>query len=131
MSAHPPDLVTTEVAVVAPRLVAAGFALAGARTVVVQPGDDGRPDAAGVSRAIDAALRDTTTASVLILVHDTAWQRLAVTARDAWAERTDVLVMGLPPDEPGRTDGHSDQLRRLLGRAVGYEISFVPEGEHR
>lgn len=130
MTAHFHDLVTTEVIVVAPRLVAAGFALAGARTVVVQPGVDGQPDPETVSRAIDAALRDTTAESVLVLVHDTAWQQLAVTVRDSWAERTDVLVMGLPPDEPGHADGHQDQLQRLLGRAVGYEISFVPEGEH-
>ncbi|WP_126688162.1 hypothetical protein [Nocardioides ferulae] len=118
----------------APRPVDAGFRLAGAATVVPETCPDGHADAEGgaeaVARAIETAVRLPGDTGAVVLVHHTAWSRLPISARDAWAERTDVLVVGLPPDAPAVDTEPHDQLQRLLGRAVGYEISFVPEGDH-
>ncbi|KRF04089.1 hypothetical protein ASG88_21875 [Nocardioides sp. Soil777] len=128
----------SEVVVVAPRDVDAGFRLAGAATVVPEPGPDGEMEdgmdgevgADAVNRAVETAVRLPGDGRAVVLVHHDAWTRLPVAARDAWAERTDVLVVGLPPDAPAVDTEPHDQLQRLLGRAVGYEISFVPEGDH-
>ncbi|WP_157559605.1 hypothetical protein [Nocardioides sp. Soil777] len=130
--------VDSEVVVVAPRDVDAGFRLAGAATVVPEPGPDGEMEdgmdgevgADAVNRAVETAVRLPGDGRAVVLVHHDAWTRLPVAARDAWAERTDVLVVGLPPDAPAVDTEPHDQLQRLLGRAVGYEISFVPEGDH-
>lgn len=122
----------------APRPVDAGFRLAGAATVVPEPGPDDEMDdgmdgevgADAVNRAVERAVHLPGDGRAVVLVHHSAWARLPVAARDAWAERTDALVVGLPPDTPVVDTEPHDQLQRLLGRAVGYEISFVPEGDH-
>ncbi|WP_157575116.1 hypothetical protein [Jiangella muralis] len=131
-NAHAPSAARTdsEVVVVAPRPVDAGFRLAGAATVVPEPGPDGEIGADAVNRAVETAVRLPGDGRAVVLVHHGAWSRLPVAARDAWAERTDGLVVGLPPDAPAVDTEPHDQLQRLLGRAVGYEISFVPEGDH-
>ncbi|MGL5928670.1 MAG: hypothetical protein ACRCY8_07025 [Dermatophilaceae bacterium] len=106
----------TDVVVVAPPEVAAGFALGGAAVCTVRPDDD----------AV-AAVEEAARGSVVTLVHAQVWARLPLAARDTWSASTDVLVVALPPDDDGELD-HESALHRLLARAVGYEISFTPEG---
>lgn len=131
-NAHDPSaaLTDSEVVVVAPRPIDVGFRLAGAATVAPEPGPHGEIGADAVNRAVEAAVRLPSGGGAVILVHHGAWSRLPLAARDAWAERADVLVVGLPPDAPAVDTESHDQLQRLLGRAVGYEISFVPEGDN-
>lgn len=129
---------TSPVIVVAPRSVAAGFALAGASTLVPSPPTDldrhDRPEHGAASQVAVSAVEEAVHVvgqDAVVLVHHSIWRQVPVAVQDTWAERTDVLVVALPSDEGdphSDHQGHQDQLTRLLSRAVGYEISFVPEG---
>lgn len=103
--------------VLAPPSVAPGFALGGADAVpVTDPGH--------TVRLVDDAVRS---GAVVVAVHHELARALPAATRRAWDQRTDVLVLSLPPDDGETTTDRHHELRELLASAVGYEISFTPE----
>ena len=109
-----------EVIVVTPLDAAPGFALGGARTLIV---DDEQ-----AASALASALESAAEQAGIVLVHHRVWGRLEPRLAEAWGARTDVLVMALPSDDGTAGTDHLAALHGLLARAVGYEISFTPEG---
>lgn len=108
-----------EVVVVTPLEAAPGFALGGARTLVVAD-----EQAASAASAVEAAAEQ----AGIVLVHHRVWGVLEPRLAESWGARADVLVMALPSDDGTAGTDHLAALHGLLARAVGYEISFTPEG---
>lgn len=104
------------VIILAPSEVDSGFALAGARTRRCD-------DPADVPALVEAALAE---GAPLVAVHHTLWGPVPSGVRTRWAERTDRLVLSLPPDDGVPLADRQAALHELLARAVGYEISFAP-----
>lgn len=111
--------VVEETVVLTPPETAPGFALGGAATVTVADRDS------DVEAAVEAAAQRFG----IILVHHRLWNRLEPRVQQSLGARTDVLVMALPSDDGVAGADHLAALHGLLARAVGYEISFTPEGE--
>lgn len=98
---------------------AVGFRLGGARTVVAVGADD-------VVAAVRTASVDGTAA--VIAVHGALWSLVPSPVREAWAKQAAPLVLSLP-DEDGEVAAARDAaLRELLARAIGYRITFTPDG---
>lgn len=104
--------------VVAPAATAPGFALAGAQARATD-------DAGAVEGHVEAAL---SAGAVVVAIHPELWRRVPAATRTRWQQRTDKLILSLPPDDGVPTADREAELHELLARAVGYEISFSPGG---
>jgi vacuolar-type H+-ATPase subunit F/Vma7 len=115
-----------QLVVIAPPEVVDGFALGGAHVVEVDPATAPDGIAAATQQAVDAALAGT---AAVIAVHQQLWVSVASPVRARWDSRPDRLVVALPADDAAAADDRSAALHRLLAQAVGYEISFSPNGD--
>lgn len=104
------------VIILAPGEVDSGFALAGARTRRCD-------EPADAPALVETALAE---GAPLVALHHTLWARVPTGVRTRWVERTDRLVLSLPPDDGLPLAERQAALHELLARAVGYEISFAP-----
>ena len=105
--------------VVVPAAAAAGFRLAGARTVVAAD--------AGQARALVEAELATGSRGV-IAVSTQLWTGIAPRVTAAWQTQTAPLVIALPDEAAEPAETRRARVRELLARSVGYEITFTPEG---
>jgi vacuolar-type H+-ATPase subunit F/Vma7 len=113
-----------ELVVVAPREFAAGYRLAGARTVTAG-------DSAAVVRHVEEMIAryDSHREESVVAVHDSLWQQVPRATRDAWLQRSIPLVLALPDESGEGLEQRQAELRELVARAVGYEITFTAEGD--
>ena len=111
---HPDDLL-----VVVPAAAAAGFRLAGARTVVAAD--------AGQARALVEAELATGSRGV-IAVSAQLWAAIAPRVTAAWQTQTAPLVIALPDEAAEPAETRRARMHELLARSVGYEITFTPGG---
>jgi vacuolar-type H+-ATPase subunit F/Vma7 len=108
-----------DLVVVAVEPVAAGFRLAGVRTVVATtPGE--------ASAAVEGELAGG--APGVVAVDAGLWRRLPAAARAGFEESVSPLVVGLPDATTDAARSRRDRIRDLLARSVGYEITFTSEG---
>ena len=105
--------------VVVPAAAAAGFRLAGARTVVAAD--------AGQARALVEAELATGSRGV-IAVSTQLWAGIAPRVTAAWQTQTAPLVIALPDEAAERAETRRARVHELLARSVGYEITFTPGG---
>lgn len=109
-----------ELRVVAPPDAAVGYRLAGARTEVTDTADR-------VRDLVQAAITDGT--DDVIAVHSRLWQALPERDRQHWEQSSLPLIVALPSDSGDAAADRGAALRDLPTRAVGYEITFSPEGQ--
>ena len=105
--------------VVVPAAAAAGFRLAGARTVVAAD--------AGQARALVEAELATGSRGV-IAVSTQLWAGIAPRVTAAWQTQTAPLVIALPDEVAEPAETRRKRVHELLARSVGYEITFTPTG---
>lgn len=109
-----------ELIVIATPATATGFRLGGARTMV----------ASNLPQTLAAVALAARTDSVsLIAVHGNLWAAVPPPQRERWALRVAPLVIPLPDEDGDIARVHIDALRDLLTRAVGYQITFDPQGD--
>ena len=105
--------------VVVSAAAAAGFRLAGARTVVAA-------DAGQARTLVEAEL--ATGSRGVIAVSTQLWAGIAPRVTAAWQTQTTPLVIALPDEAAEPAETRRARVRELLARSVGYEITFTPEG---
>ncbi|MBL8931652.1 MAG: hypothetical protein JNL54_16145 [Kineosporiaceae bacterium] len=111
-----------ELQVIVPAHRAAGYRLAGARTLLATTGADVQ---ALVRDAF--AEHDAGTPGGVLAVHWLLWQQVPERERSAWQDRSIPLVVPLPEEGQDAAQTRRDALRDLLARAVGYEITFATQ----
>ena len=105
--------------VVVPALLEPAYRIAGARTATAT-------GPAEVTAIVDAELAARRPG--VVAVHHDLFDAVPATVRQAWEQRLAPLVVALPVGTGPAGPGRRHALRALLGRAVGYEITFSPEG---
>ncbi|WP_409331594.1 V-type ATP synthase subunit F [Trujillonella humicola] len=119
-AAAPPPGWPADLLVVVPRDMAAGFRLAGTRTVA-------ESDPARVQELVEAELAAGFRG--VVAVAERTWSALPAPVRAEWAARTVPLVIPLPAEDDGAAGSRRSRMQELLARSVGYEITFTPEGD--
>ncbi len=109
----------TDALVVATPATATGFRLGGARTIVAGDADD-------AVTAVDVAIADGQAA--VIAVHAALWSAVPQPVRVIWARETVPLILSLPDEDGDVSAARDAELRDLLARAIGYQITFTPTG---
>jgi vacuolar-type H+-ATPase subunit F/Vma7 len=109
----------TDLAVVATPVTAVGFRLGGARTIVAADADE-------TIAAVRAATEDGRAA--VIAVHGALWSVVPPLIRNTWTRQTSPLVLSLPDEDGAAAAARDAELRDLLARAIGYQITFTPSG---
>jgi len=109
----PHDLV-----VVVPPDTAPGFRLAGTRVVRTR-------DAVRAQAAVDAELRQGTAG--VIAVGAALWRALPAGVRRSYQDRIVPVVLSLPDEAQDSAAQRRADLKDLLARSVGYEITFSSE----
>ena len=114
-----------QVTVIVPPDLADGYRLAG---VAVHTADD----AADTARLLEEILAGGDPPAV-VAVHPGHLHALGPRWQRRIAELDTVLVVALadPPTHGAEPPGGRDNLRDLLAHAVGYEMTFTPEGDSR
>ena len=109
----------TDALVVATPGTATGFRLGGARTVT----------AANADQTIAAVTQEIADGrAAVIAIHGALWSLVTPPIRAAWTRQATPLILTLP-DEDGDVSAAKDaELRDLLARAIGYQITFTPSG---
>lgn len=115
-----------ELQVVVPAARAAGYRLAGARTLLAETG----AEVGAIVREAFAA-HDAGTPGGVLAVHSVLWQQVPERERAGWQDRSVPLVVALPEESDDAAQARRDALRDLLARAVGYEITFATQEEDR
>ncbi|GAA4738997.1 hypothetical protein GCM10023328_19870 [Modestobacter marinus] len=105
--------------VIVPADTAAGFRLAGTRTVVA-----GDPDT--VRQVVDREIAGGSRG--VIAVAERTWAELPAAVRADWSSRSVPLVLPLPAEDSGAAGTRRSRVQELLARSVGYEITFSPGG---
>ncbi|WNV77813.1 V-type ATP synthase subunit F [Geodermatophilus sp. DSM 44513] len=113
-----PEEWPADLLVLAPPDTAAGFRLAGTRTVAVD-------DPAAARRLVEAEV--AAGSGGVIAVAERLWAALPAGVRAEWAARTVPLVVPLPAEEDAAAAARRSRVQELLARSVGYEITFTPE----
>ena len=109
----------TDALVVATPDTATGYRLGGARTVTAT-------NAEQTIAAVTQEIADGRAA--VIAVHGALWSLITPQIRAAWTRQASPLILTLP-DEDGDVSAAKDaELRDLLARAIGYQITFTPSG---
>ncbi len=106
--------------VVVPPWVAPGFRLAGTRVV-------SSSDATHVVDVVQAEVR--LGAPGVVAVHAGLWADIPVRVRAGWESLRQPLILALPDETADTATARRERVRSLLARSVGYEITFLPEGE--
>lgn len=108
-----------ELVVLATPAAAPGFRLGGAHTLTASdPGD--------TVAAVDLLVKDVGVA--VIAVHATLWAAVPRLVREGWTSLPSPLVIALPDEDGDVAAARDAALRDLLAHAVGYQITFTPEG---
>ena len=110
--------------VIAPPEVADGFALGGADILLVETRN--APALWATAEVMEVALAG---GAAVVAVHHTLWGAVPTPVRERWEQRIDRLIVALPADDGASTFDRAAALHELLARAVGYEISFSPNGD--
>ena len=108
-----------EIVVVATPAATPGFRLGGARTVTAT---DPEQTIAAVASAVTGG------GAAVIAVHETLWARVPRQIREGWEQQARPLVVALPAEDGASTAARDVALRDLLARAIGYQITFTPDG---
>lgn len=107
-----------ELIVLATPETAAGYRLGGARTVTCRTAAD-----------VEEAVVDVAGRASVIAVHGRLWSLLGSQLRHEWTRQTQPLMLRIPDDDEAVAAAHQDELLDLLARAVGFQITFDPEGD--
>ncbi|MCF6735547.1 V-type ATPase subunit [Blastococcus sp. KM273129] len=116
----PPEGWPGDLLAIVPDETAAGFRLAGTRTVAER-------DPAVVRELVDAEL--TGGFGGVIAVAERTWAALPASVRTEWAASTVPLIIPLPVEDDTAAGSRRARMQELLARSVGYEITFTPEGD--
>ncbi|MPZ95286.1 MAG: hypothetical protein GEU96_10340 [Propionibacteriales bacterium] len=108
-----------EVVVIATPATAPGFRLGGARTLTARDPEQ------TVARV---ALLTKNGGVAVIAVHGALWAAVPRHVREGWEKQTTPLVIALPDEDGDVGAARNAALHDLLVRAVGYEITFAPQG---
>ncbi len=108
-----------ELVVVAPPGAADGFRLAGAHTIEAADGDQ-------ATTAVAALLASGSVG--LIAISAGLWEAAPPAARQQWRRLSSPLILPVPDEDTDAGAVRDEALRDLLSRAVGYQITFEPEG---
>jgi vacuolar-type H+-ATPase subunit F/Vma7 len=104
--------------VVVPPDTAPGFRLAGTRVVVAR-------DTAQARAAVDAELQQGTAG--VVAVGAALWRALPAAVRRSYQDRIVPVVLSLPDEAQDAAAERRADLKDLLARSVGYEITFSSE----
>jgi vacuolar-type H+-ATPase subunit F/Vma7 len=74
------------------------------------------------------AVRQVAGRAAVIAIQDGLWSSVPGPTRAEWLRQTDPLVVRIPDPDHGVAAAHQAELRDLLARAVGFQITFDSEG---